>query len=344
MGRVRLKDLSINDLIGRYHATETGRPVSDVLSHKTSRGYVARLAAVERELHARSDDEWLASLTRKERADPERAAQIVKLRRWNYGGSKKGGPQPLRVRNPRLRTVPTGELVERFAGLAIKEDKATGDVEAIDRLYYRIEAIEDELRWRDGEEGLRALLSLYTNPHIAVRERATRATREVALELSRSRLDAIDDDGWTPESGPTGVVVGGPVQAKAKEPKARGKRVQLGDMAIGDLVERFLAISLERRQATDHDEIARVNRLFGLKVAVEEELKRRKGDQRRALLRLLEYPNLQVRLDAAEATLAVDRKAARHALEVIQATRRMPEVADAGMCLRLLDDGTFKPK
>ena len=78
-------------------------------------------------------------------------------------------------------------------------------------------------------------------------------------------------------------------------------------------------------------------------VAVEEELKRRDGDQRRTLLPLLQHRNLQVRLNAAKATLAVEWKAARRALEVIQATQWMPQAMDAGMCLSNLDKGIFKP-
>lgn len=341
MGRVRLKDLDVNGLLDRYHAIVTGRPVSEVLSHKKSHSYVARLSAVERELQGRSDDEWLASLTKKERADPERAAQIVKLRRWNFGGSKKGGKPPLHLRDPKLRTVPTAELLERFAALAIREDGA--GIETRDRHYWKIEAIEDELAWREGEEGLRALLSLYTHPHIAVRARAADATREVAPELSRSRLEAIDDDGWTPEGGPTGVVPGGPVHAKAKGAVARGKRVLLGNLTAAELVERYTAISLEQYEAIEYDEISRFNRLFVLRHAVEAELKRREGDQRRALLPLLEHRNLQVRLNAATDTLAVAPEAARRALETIRETHWMPYAADAASRLNRLDEGRFKP-
>lgn len=151
MGRVRLRDMNVAELLDRYGAIVTGRPVSEVLSRTRSRSYVARLSAVERELQARSDEEWLASLTKKERADPERAAQIVKLRRWTHGGSKQGGEPPLHVRDPRLRVVPTAELLERFAALAIKEDGSA--IETRDRHYWKLEAITDELRWRDGETG-----------------------------------------------------------------------------------------------------------------------------------------------------------------------------------------------
>jgi hypothetical protein len=341
MGRVRLRDLGVTELLDRYHAIVTGRPVSEVLSRTKSRSYVARLSAVERALQARSDEEWLASLTRKERADPERAAQIVKLRRWNYGGSKQGGKPPLHVRDPRLRAVPTAELLERFAALAIKEDGA--GIETRDRHYWKIEAIEDELQWREGDEGLRALVSLYTHPHIAVRARAADATREVVPELSKSRLEAVDDEGWTRDGGPTGVVPGGPVHAKAKGASARGKRVLLGKMTAAELVERYVAISLEQYEAIDWDEISRFNRLFVLRHAVEAELKRREGDQRRALLPLLDHQNLQVRLNAATDTLRVAPEAARRALETIRDTHWMPFAADAKGRLRGLDEGTFKP-
>jgi hypothetical protein len=341
MGRVRLEDMSVADLLDRYGAIVSEEAPKNV-GRKRSRRYIARLSAVERELQARSDDEWLASLTKKERADPERAAQIVRLRRWTHGGSKKGGKPPLHVRDPRLRVVPTAELLERFAALAIKEDGA--GIETRDRHYWKIEAIEDELRWREGDEGLRALLSLYTHPHIAVRARAADGTRQIEPELSRSRLEAIDDDGWTPEGGPTGVVPGGPVHAKARGRAARGKRVLLGKMTAAELVERYVAISLEQYKAIDWDEISRFNRVFVLRHAVEAELKRREGDQRRALLPLLEHRNLQVRLNAATDTLAVAPEAARRALETIRDTHWMPYAADAASRLRRLDEGRFKPR
>jgi hypothetical protein len=340
MGRVKLKDLDVTGLLKRYGAIVSEEAPKNV-GRKRSRRYIARLSAVQRALQARSDEEWLASLTRKERADPERAAQIVKLRRWTHGGSKQGGEPPLHVRDPRLRAVPTTELLERFAALAIREDGA--GIETRDRHYWKIEAIEDELRWREGDEGLRALLSLYAYPHIAVRARAADATREVAPELSRSRLEAIDDDGWTPEGGPTGVVPGGPVHARAKGAIARGKRVLLGKMTAAELVQRYTAISMEQYEAIENDEISRFNRLFVLRHAVEAELKRREGDQRRALISLLQHRNLQVRLNAATDTLRVAPEAARRALETIRDTHWMPYAADATGRLRGLDEGTFKP-
>ena len=112
-------------------------------------------------------------------------------------------------------------------------------------------------------------------------------------------------------------------------------------MTVDQLVERYVAISQGQGEAIERHDSPRFNQLFGLREAVDEELKRRKGDQRRALLPLLEHRNLQVRLNAAKSTLAVDRGRAK-ALEAIQATQRMPQAADArdGWAL---EEGIFKP-
>jgi hypothetical protein len=63
----------------------------------------------------------------------------------------------------------------------------------------------------------------------------------------------------------------------------------------------------------------------------------------KALDSLFEHPNMQVRLNAAKATLAVAPKAARQALEAIAASRHHPQAGDAGMSLWNLDEGVFKP-
>jgi hypothetical protein len=76
---------------------------------------------------------------------------------------------------------------------------------------------------------------------------------------------------------------------------------------------------------------------------VVDELRVRKGDQRRALLALYDHPSVQVRLKAAKATLAVAPLEARAALEAIRASNWQPQALDAGMSLRNLDNGVFKP-
>jgi hypothetical protein len=86
-----------------------------------------------------------------------------------------------------------------------------------------------------------------------------------------------------------------------------------------------------------------VKRLFWLIDAVVTELKNRPGDQRRVLTSLYNDPNMNVRLKAAKATLAVAPKAARQAIEAIAASTWPPQCYDARMCLSMLDEGVFKP-
>lgn len=118
---------------------------------------------------------------------------------------------------------------------------------------------------------------------------------------------------------------------------------KLHAMSTAELVTRFEEIALEQDRALLMDEIAKFNRLYGQMDAVKKELKSRPGDQRRALLTLYDHPNIQVRLKAAEGTLAVAPEAARGLLQSIKDSREYPQAADAGMTLWDLDRGIFQP-
>lgn len=121
------------------------------------------------------------------------------------------------------------------------------------------------------------------------------------------------------------------------------KRTNLRDMTVDQLVERFTAIALDQDKALLRRQHATFNRLFDAMEAVKQELKARDGDQRRALLRLFDHPNAQVRLKAVKATLAVAPERARRMLEAIAASREYPQAGEAGMSLDNLDAGIFKP-
>ena len=121
------------------------------------------------------------------------------------------------------------------------------------------------------------------------------------------------------------------------------KQVGLQHMTVDQLVERFTAIALAQDEALLGNEYAEFNRLFEKMEAVGQELKAREADQRRALLRLYEHPNAQVRLKAVKATLAVAPEAARRMLEAIAGSREYPQAGEAGMSLYNLDRGIFKP-
>jgi hypothetical protein len=114
-------------------------------------------------------------------------------------------------------------------------------------------------------------------------------------------------------------------------------------MAVEQLLKRFVDLVLDQEEASARFQIAKANRLFWLKTGVEEELKARDGDERRALLTLLDHPSAQVRLNAAKATLAVAPMDARRALQAIAASSEYLQAADAGLCLENLDEGIFKP-
>jgi hypothetical protein len=121
------------------------------------------------------------------------------------------------------------------------------------------------------------------------------------------------------------------------------KQTALNKLTVEQLVQRFTAMALEQDQADLNDDVEKINRLFRQMESVKEELKIRTGDQRRALLRLYDHPNAQVRLKAAKATLAVAPQAARRALQLIVDAREHPQALDAGMTIRALDDGAFMP-
>jgi hypothetical protein len=122
------------------------------------------------------------------------------------------------------------------------------------------------------------------------------------------------------------------------------KKSNFKGLTAAELVNRFAAICSEQDKAEFEDDIATYNRLYDQKVAVLDELKERPGDQRTALLGLYEHSNLQVKLQAAKATLAVAPEAARRMLREIESWGRQPYAGDAGMCLMNLDRGIFVPK
>jgi hypothetical protein len=115
------------------------------------------------------------------------------------------------------------------------------------------------------------------------------------------------------------------------------------DMSVAELAENFVSITLGQFQAERHDEFAKYKRLYQEMIAVEQELKTRPGDQRRSLVTLFEHPNPQVRLMAAEATLALVPTAARQVLQELWDRKQFPQAAHAMGTLRALERGDRKP-
>ena len=121
------------------------------------------------------------------------------------------------------------------------------------------------------------------------------------------------------------------------------KAENLKELSTAALVERFAEIGVAQDRAILFDENKAFSRLYDQKVAVEQELKSRPGDQRRALMALYQHSNMQVRLIAARATLAVAPTEARQMLETIAESGWHPQAGDAGMSILNLDRGIYKP-
>jgi 2-oxo-4-hydroxy-4-carboxy--5-ureidoimidazoline (OHCU) decarboxylase len=118
---------------------------------------------------------------------------------------------------------------------------------------------------------------------------------------------------------------------------------RLNTMTTQELVERFAAIALEQDKALRAFDSAKFNRLYVQMEAINAELKQRDGDQRSALLPLLDDANGQVRLKAAIATLALAPKAARQVLNAIADGKYSRQTPYARDMIEGLDDGDYKP-
>lgn len=121
------------------------------------------------------------------------------------------------------------------------------------------------------------------------------------------------------------------------------KMTDLKCQSTDELVETFKLIALEQDDAMLDSDVTRFNRLFKQMQNVRAELKSRPGDQRSALLRLYGHHNAQVRLKAAKATLAIAPEKALKKLRAIADSKEYPQAGEAGMSLRNLKSGIFKP-
>jgi hypothetical protein len=121
------------------------------------------------------------------------------------------------------------------------------------------------------------------------------------------------------------------------------KNWNLSNVEVVNLFERFVQIAIDQDKAMGQYDKKKLRLLFEENNAIENELKSRDGDARTELIKLYAYPNMQVRLNAAKATLAVNPTGARDLLVAIQESNWFPQSAHAGMTLFALEQGIFKP-
>ncbi|WP_336809799.1 DUF2019 domain-containing protein [Bosea sp. MMO-172] len=118
---------------------------------------------------------------------------------------------------------------------------------------------------------------------------------------------------------------------------------KLRSLTSEELKRLFEQLCILQYDALEDNAIASYNRRYNKILAIQNELKSRPGDQRRVLMSLFGHPNMQVRLTAAHANLAVDYIVARRELQAIVDEQWFPQSGDAGMTLWNLDRGFYRP-
>ena len=122
------------------------------------------------------------------------------------------------------------------------------------------------------------------------------------------------------------------------------RRIPIDQLTVSELVQRFLSLTLAQYEARFPSQTSKYNRLYHQMNEIRDELKRREGDQRRALLPLINHENAQVRLMAASSLLTIVPDRAKRALESVRDSRIEPPSANAGFLLDGLENGSFVPK
>jgi hypothetical protein len=115
-------------------------------------------------------------------------------------------------------------------------------------------------------------------------------------------------------------------------------------LETSELVARFSDLAREQHEAVETFRTARYNRLYDQIKLIESELKARDGDQRMALIPLLDAQNIQVRFMAAYALLTIAPQQARKTLEGIRESGQLPQSADASYTLDNFEESIEKFK
>ena len=99
-----------------------------------------------------------------------------------------------------LSKLTVAQLADRFAELGLEQYEAheEDDIPRVNRLYRKMDAIDEELRAR-GREARLALVPLFDHPNVQVRMQAARFAFALAPEAARKCLQAIGDSGMPPQ-------------------------------------------------------------------------------------------------------------------------------------------------
>ena len=94
----------------------------------------------------------------------------------------------------KLQSMTVDQLVERFVAIALEQDEAElmGDTHKFSPLFWQMEAVEEELKARPGDQR-RVLLSLYDHSNAQVRVKAAKAALALAPQAARRTLQIVAD-------------------------------------------------------------------------------------------------------------------------------------------------------
>jgi Domain of unknown function (DUF2019) len=109
-----------------------------------------------------------------------------------------------------LKAMTVSELVERFAAIAVDQDKAIfeEDNTRFNKLYGLMEAVRRELKARPGDQR-KALLPLFEHPNLQVRLKAAITTLALAPGPSQQLLQAIANSKRFPQAADAGLILDG---------------------------------------------------------------------------------------------------------------------------------------
>jgi hypothetical protein len=112
------------------------------------------------------------------------------------------------MKQAKVQDMTVDQLVERFTGIALDQDKALlrNEYTKFNRLFGQMEEVKRELKARDGDQR-QALLRLYDHPNAQVRLKAVKATLAVAPERARRMLEIIAESREYPQAGEAGMSI-----------------------------------------------------------------------------------------------------------------------------------------
>ena len=95
----------------------------------------------------------------------------------------------------KLEDMTVDRLVEHFTSIALDQNEAmlAGDNTKFTRLFWQMEAVEEELKKQRNGDQRRALVPLFSHPNAQVRLKAALATLAVAPRMARQTLQTISD-------------------------------------------------------------------------------------------------------------------------------------------------------